>query len=300
MSSHQSSLLASSRASLYLGFGVQKSLHLGGSGRGRATSQVIEDRQARVPHPSRTEPEQLPGPTETASCRASNSSAHQEETYVGIDVAKAQRCHPSSRRQMASRGRDQAAGLPAEDPGTAWCCWRLRALELPLPRGGAGGLVSARCAPGPPKLAKTDLWTSGPPTSGRLCALWPETQALNLWPPAGTSRCPCCRRRPPEFRHRRRASPHAHIAWPTCEGSCRLSARAPFGERRTTCCAGSRSRGTSLYDLLAYLPELGTLDRRQRRPRLPSTGSGLRGKRTVGRPDRRLVHGSVGSQPPQL
>ena len=61
--------------------------------------------------------------------------------------------------------------------------------------------------------------------------------------------------------------------------------------------------------LLAYLPELGTLDRRQVAalvgvaPFNRDSGT-LRGKtHRMGwtRPDpRRLVHGSVGSQPPQL
>ena len=57
--------------SLYLDFGMGQSLHLGGSGCGRPVSpwswKTVRKRGS--PHPFRIEPEQLPGPTEPASCK---------------------------------------------------------------------------------------------------------------------------------------------------------------------------------------------------------------------------------------
>ena len=57
--------------SLYLDFGMGQSLHLGGSGYGRPVSpwswKTVRKRGS--PHPFRIEPEQLPGPTEPASCK---------------------------------------------------------------------------------------------------------------------------------------------------------------------------------------------------------------------------------------
>ena len=70
-------------------------------------------------------------------------------------------------------------------------------------------------------------------------------------------------------------------------GCGRLSVRVPCGERRTTSCAPCRAwESNSPSALLAYLPELGTLDRRQIAalvgvaPFNRDSGT-LRGKRTV-------------------
>ena len=94
----------------------------------------------------------------------------------------------------------------------------------------------------------------------------------------------------------------AHIAWSvswtTWQGLRQTLRQSPVCERKRTSCAGVGEQ------LLAYLPELGTLDA-GRSP--PGSGSLQPGQRhpagqthRMTRPNpRSLVHGSVGSQPPQ-
>ena len=108
----------------------------------------------------------------------------------------------------------------------------------------------------------------------------------------------------------------AHIAWlegeldDLDEGLRQTLRQSPVWREKDDLLRSVPGVGERLsMTLLAYLPELGTLDRRQVAalvgvaPFNRDSGT-LRGKRTVwgGRASdpRRLVHGSVGSQPPQL
>ena len=86
----------------------------------------------------------------------------------------------------------------------------------------------------------------------------------------------------------RPTSPGSSNSWTTWTRACaRPSARVLYGGRRTTCCAAYPASGDQIsLTLLAYLPELGTLNRRQIAalvgvaPFNRDSGT-LRGKRTV-------------------
>ena len=214
----------------------------------------------------------------------------QEVTYVGIDVAKAQLDDGLGPDGSSTDQAGVRHGLPVEGPptghgvATGGFLVAARAESVPVVVHPRHGLARATG-----KLAKTDLWTrrywlTSPKQSDGLRDA--ETQVLNSM---------AARRHqvmttglgeePARHRYRRRPSPHrgTHcMAGARTELDDGLAGREKDDLLRTVPGVGEQLSIT----LLAYLPELGTLDRRQIAalvgvaPFNRDSGT-LRGKRTV-------------------
>ena len=145
-----------------------------------------------------------------------------------------------------------------------------------------------------PTLWTRRSWLTSLKRSDLPCALCgtPKPRPSTLWPPAGTSDDHAgLGEEPPELRHHRRAAPRAHIAWPELddldEGLRQTLRQSPVWREKEDLLRTVPGVGEQLsLTLLAYLPELGTLDRRKIAalvgvaPFNRDSGT-LRGKRTV-------------------
>ena len=265
----------------------------------------------------------------------------QEETYVGIDVAKAQ-------VDVAIRPADDRWRVSHDEAGIRQLVSRLKTLEPVMVLLEASGglelpLVAALAAEAVPvvvvnprqvrdfakatgKLAKTDSLDAAvlahfaevvrPPVRPLRDA---ETQALNSLAARRHQVMTMLvseKNRLSSATVAVRPRIEAHIAWlegeldDLDEGLRQTLRQSPVWREKDDLLRSVPGVGERLsMTLLAYLPELGTLDRRQvARPR--GSGSLQPGQRhaagqthRMGRtcPDPRYpVHGSVGSQPPQL
>ena len=265
----------------------------------------------------------------------------QEETYVGIDVAKAQ-------VDVAIRPADDRWRVSHDEAGIRQLVSRLKTLEPVIVLLEASGglelpLVAALAAEAVPvvvvnprqvrdfakatgKLAKTDSLDAAvlahfaevvrPPVRPLRDA---ETQALNSLAARRHQVMTMLvseKNRLSSATVAVRPRIEAHIAWlegeldDLDEGLRQTLRQSPvWREKDDLLRSGSRSRGTSLYDSLGLSAGAGHAGPPAgRRPR--GSGSLQPGQRHAAgqthrmgwtRPDpRRLVHGSVGSQPPQL
>ena len=179
-------------------------------------SLVMEGRQrARVAatHPEQS-PEQLPGPTEPASCKDGPSNSQEVLMEQGSDLRR-HRCsqgpggrrRPPHRRQVGGLprpGGDPQAGLPAEGPptghGVAGGFGRIGTAPCGSPGDQGGSRGRRQPPPGAglrqghlgswprPTLWTRRSWPTSPKRSDRPCALcgMPRPRLSTPWLPEGT------------------------------------------------------------------------------------------------------------------